>query len=305
MNENKITYQCVTVPNLDRMKRNLSLILPYVDEAVLVIGKKDYEAISYFKTFPQVTVLYREWDDARAKQYQVGLNHINEGWVLILDDDEVPTEGVLKSLRSYIAASDNGLRFDAVAFQVVDIDETGLESKNYQREVFYKWNPNLHYTIDSYHCSLIGLQKNVKSEEIIYHSKTRKEQLTSSFYSYWETGVWADHKDSFEFWYRVTGQDPRFFPGGPLIPNSEGLAYPLRDGFKTDSWKELRSLVRKHHPEAPSFNTLIPVVADKKLHPSIVAWAERNNEHNDTRPHLAEQHAIYKLLTLYGYYDES
>ena len=297
----KITYACITVPNLDRMKRNLALILPYVDEVVLVIGKKDSEAMAYFKNFLNVKVVYRKWDDARAQQYQLSLDYINEGWVLILDDDEVPTEEVLKSLRGYIDRSQNGILYDVVAFSLVDVDEKGFESKHYTREVFYKWSPTLHYEIDQHHCSLIGLQKNIKAKELIYHSKTRLEQIVGNFNSYWVSGVWADHRESFEYWFKETGQDPRFYPGGPLIPRVEGLAYPLRDGFKTDSWLELKALVKEHHPEATYFKDIFNILVAKQLHPSIVEWAKRNNEENDRRPHLVEQHAVYKLVKEYGY----
>lgn len=303
--DEKITYNCVTVPNLDRMQRNLPLILPFVDEAVLVIGKRDPEAEAYFRSFPNVKVLYRQWDDARAQQYQVGLDAISGGWVFILDDDEVPTQEVLESLRRYARESRHGTLYDVVAFSLVDVDETGFESKHYYREVFYKWNPSLRYEIDEHHCALIGLQKNIKSSALIYHRKTRREQLIGDANAYWVGAVWADHKESFEYWYRATGQDPRFHPGGPLIPNSEGLAYPLRKGFLTDSWVELKALTAEHHPEVIHFRDFLELVVTKRLHPSLVDWAERNNEQNDTRPHLKEQHAVYKVLKEFGYFNDA
>jgi len=306
MTENeKITYMCVTVPNLEKMKRNIPIITPYVDETIIVIGKKDLEAIAYFKSFPNVKVVYREWNDSFAQQYQVGLNEINGGWVLILDDDEVPSEGMLKILRMAIKESKDGSLFDVVSFPTVDIDEHGnLYNAPHSRELFYKWSPVLRYEIDL-HQTLVGLVRQAKSTEVYYHYKDAGSSgLRGALRNYWIAGPWADGKESFEYWHKITGQDPRRQPGGPIVPNTEGTAYPLRDGFKTDSWHQLRALMNEHHPEATCFREVLKVISEKRLHSSVVDWAKRNNKDNDPRPHLDEQYDIYTLLKEYGYYNE-
>ena len=65
---NYITYVCVSTPNLDKLKKNFDLILPHVDRAVIVIGRKDEEAEQYLAQFPQVTVVYRAWSDSFRDQ---------------------------------------------------------------------------------------------------------------------------------------------------------------------------------------------------------------------------------------------
>jgi len=292
----KITYQCVTVPNLDKIKRNLPLILPFVDEAVIVIGRKNEEAVEYLKSFDKVKVVFRPWQDSFRDQYQVGLNEITGGWVLILDDDEVPSEGMLRSLRPLIEQSNNGENFDVVEFRAIDVRPSGEHHlTDYYRQMFYKWNPRLHYEIDL-HQALVGLMRGARCAQTYFHIKSDDGALRGACRDFFVAGVWADHKESFEYWYHQTRQDPRFHAGGPLVPNPAGLAYPLRDGFRIDAWHEMKEIVAKHYPDVKYYHDLDAIIKSGKICQEFKDWAERHNEQNDKRPHLHELYAFDRYI---------
>lgn len=309
MSDIHLTYMCITTPNLQKLKRNLPIVLPHVDSAVIVIGKKCDETVQYLKRFPQVKIIYNPWQDSFRDQYQVGLNHVpsvpgKDLWVNIMDDDEVHSEGMLRSFRDLIEQSQRGERYDVASFRAVDVHEGKVGNPtDYYRQMLYRWNPRLHYQINL-HQALVGLQRGIGCNEVYYHYKDQMGSLRGAFRDYWIAGVWSDHKESFEYWYKETGQDPRVNEGAPLVPQPQGLPYPLKDGFRIDSWYELRELVKKHHPEVEYFHDLDEVVKNNHLHSDILAWAVRHNEENDKRLHLHEQHAIYRYLKHLGYYDE-
>ncbi len=290
MHDTHITHMCITTPNLDKMRRNLPIVLPHVDEAVIVIGRRCEETIKYLKRFPQVKIIYHPWRDSFRDQYQVGLNNITGGWVNIMDDDEVPSEGMLKNFRSLVEQSQNGNAFDVVEFCAVEARENGeFHKTEYYRQMFYKWNPNLRYHI-SLHQSLAGLRRAVRCEEVYYHHKTEEGSMRGSCRNFFAAGVWADAKESFEYWHKLTGEDPRTNRGAPLVPQPQGQAYPLQDGFRIDSWHEMKDIVARNHPEVQYFHQLDPLIQSGEVCQEFVEWAERHNEKNDTRPHVHEIH---------------
>ena len=151
-----ITYVCVTVPHLDKIKRNLDLILPYVDRAVIVIGRRDKEAEEFLSKFDNIQVVYRPWTDSFRDQYQAGLDVVEGGWMLWLDDDEVPSKDMLNSLRSIVARSQKATAFDTVSFRCCDAWDGNIgEPSDYYREMFIAWNNQLRFEINL-HQSLVG-----------------------------------------------------------------------------------------------------------------------------------------------------
>lgn len=285
---NHITYMCVTVPNLPKLKRNLAIVLPHVDEAVIVIGKKCEETIAYLKKFPQVKIIYNCWNDSFRDQYQVGLNNIEGGWVNIMDDDEIPSEAMLNSFRDIIQESQNGTKFDVVEFRSCDVREGKIgEPTDYYRQMFYKWEPHLHYEI-SLHQGLVGLKRGARSNDLYYHFKSDTGNMKGGCRDFFIAGVWADHKESFEYWYKETGQDPRVNSGAPLVPNPQGLPYPLQDGFRIDSWDDMKDILNRNHPEVKVYGDLDALLVNGTVCKEFIDWAELHNSENDKRPHLHE-----------------
>lgn len=296
MAQEKITYMSVSTPNLPKLKRNLPIVLPHVDEAVIVIGKESPETMDYLRRFPKVRTVFRPWTDSFRDQYQAGLNVISESWVNIMDDDELPSERMLRSFPEIIAQSQNGKNFDVVEFRGVDVQlPSSYRVTDYYRQMFYRWNPNLRYEINLHH-ALVGLSRGVRSPALYYHFKDDDGSKRGSCRNFFIGGVWADHKDSFEYWHKETGQDPRFIPGGPLVPNTQGIAYPLRDGFFIDAWHELKDIVKRNHPEVVYFHDLDAIIKRGEVCAELKAWATRHNEHNDKRPHLHELYAFEPYL---------
>ncbi len=293
---NHITYMCVSVPNLSKLKRNLPLVLPHVDSAVIVIGRKCEETITYLKRFPQVKIIYNPWKDSFRDQYQVGLNNIDGGWVNIMDDDEISSEGMLRSFRPLIEQSKDGSVFDVVEFRAVEIRENRIgEPTDYYRQMLYKWEPHLRYQINL-HQALVGLKRGSRLQELYYHFKDDLGNLRGGCRDFFTAGVWADHKDSFEYWYKETDQDPRLNPNGLLVPNSQGLPYPLQDGFRIDAWDEMKKILKEHHPEVEYYTDLDALIKEGKVCQEFVDWAVRHNAENDKRPHLHELYAFDEYI---------
>lgn len=295
-----LSYLVNTVPNVEKMRRNLNLILPYVDHAVVCIGERDQQAEEYFKTFDKVTLVYYPWDDSFKNAYQACLDHApQQGWQLRLDDDEVPSEEMLRSLRPAIEQSNQGQHYDVVCFPCTDVHEGVISGQSdYHREMLYKWNPQLHYEIDL-HQALVGLHgPAAKCQFGYFHHKSALGSLSGACRDFFIAGVWADHKESFEYWYKETGEDPRVNAGAPLVPQPQGLPYPLKDGFRIDAWHEMKDILSRRHPEVQYYRDLNKLMRSGEIHPEFREWALNHGEEQDKRPHLHELHAFAKYLEL-------
>jgi len=291
-----ITYVCVSTPNLKKLKRNFSVIMPYVDRAVVVIGRRDEETENFLAGQKNTTIVYRPWTDSFRDQYQAGLNAVRGGWMLWLDDDEVPSEEMLRSLRDIMLKSSHGTHFDVVSFRCVDVwDGTIGEPSGYYRELFTCWNPTLHFQTHL-HQYMAGKSRGARCDLTYYHHKSTEGSMRGSCRNYFIGGVWADHKESFEYWFKETGQDPRPNAGAPLVPVSENPPYPVIDGFKIDAWYNLKDILKRNHPEVQYYNDLDKLIRDGSICQEFRDWAFKHNADNDTRPHLGEQHVFDKYI---------
>ncbi len=199
--QNYITYVCVATPNLEKLRRNFDIILPHVDRVVIVVGRQDPEAEEFLKGFDQVAVVYRPWDDSFRDQYQAGLDAVNGGWMLWLDDDEVPSEEMLKSLRPVIEQSKDASVFDTVAFKCCDVWDGNVgEPSDYYREMLMAWNNQMRFEINL-HQALIGKRRGVRCSALYYHYKDQLGSLRGACRDFFTAGVWADHMDIIEYWH--------------------------------------------------------------------------------------------------------
>lgn len=255
MEEDHITYASVSVPRLHNLKRNLPKILPWVDRALIVIGVQDEEAISYLKSLGEkVSILYREWDGSFPDQYNVYLPYITGGWVLIQDDDELASDELLQTMRPLIGASGNGRHFDVVAFRCQMVGHGYEETHNRSdeeeppyREIFYRWNPTLHYEVEV-HQSLVGLRgPQIKRQECYYHIKDDVDLLRNACRSYFVGGRWDDNE----------GKNP------------------ITSGVKEADWHVLHDLLKRNHPEVEKFPHLHKLMIDGTVCDEFRTWAEK------------------------------
>ena len=153
------------------------------------------------------------------------------------------------------------------------------------------WNNQMRFEINL-HQALVGKRAGVRCDAVYYHYKEQLGSMRGACRDFFTAGVWADHKESFEYWHHETGQDPRVNAGAPLIPQSQGLPYPLKDGFRIDAWHDMNEIISRHHPEVKSYTDLDNLIRERKVCQEFVEWAEKHNEENDKRPHL---HELYKF----------
>ena len=294
MVEDYITYVCVSSPNLDKLKRHLNCVFAYVDRCVVVIGNRDEEAEKFLKSITNLTLVHRVWDDSFRAQYQAALDQISGGWMLWLDDNEVPSKMLLDNLRNIIETSQGATRFDTVAFRSCDIRDGGEEEPSgYRRELLTAWNPALRFKIDL-HQSMGGKRRGVSSDLIYYNYSTEESSVQGSCRNFFISGVWADGEESFAYWQTQTGQDPRLDPQNHV--GSNGIAVPLFEGFKIDAWHEMKDILNRKHPQVVVFKDLDNLIKSGDICQEFKDWASQHNEFNDQRSHLSELHSFDKYI---------
>jgi len=288
MNNNIITYVCVTTPNLEKMRRNLNVIMPFVDLATIVIGERNEEAEAYLKSWKEVTLVYREWDDSFKNQYQTALDNVNPWcWMLILDDDETPSEGMLQSLREAIKQSEGATNFDTVAFRCTDVHEGKVSSpSDYFREQLVAWNPDLHYEVNL-HQALVGKKKAIRADANYYHNKSPAASLAGACRDYYIDGIWGDSEEGYHFY----SDTPKC-----ATPPTTHPAHPVTQGFRDEAWHQMKAILKRNHPEVELYRDLHRLIISSEICDEFRKWAEEHNESNDKRPHLHELYAFDKLI---------
>lgn len=253
-----ITYVCMTQDRLENNKRNLPVVLPHVDRAVIIDGGSQDGTVEYLKSLgPKVEVYHRAWDDSFANQYNEYLKHVKGGWILLCDDDEVPSEELLCTLRPIVEQSENGTKFDHVEFRANDVTYVEGDWENrvdngpceYYRKIFFKWNPDLRYTVHL-HQALQGLRGPVaRCKEHYFHIKSTKDQLRNACRNYFISGEWPSH--------------------------------PVEEGIKTPEWHEMKQILSEQHPEVTLFSHLNGLMVSGKVCPEFKEWAEKYRTHNE------------------------
>lgn len=253
-----ITFVCITQNRAQNLKKNLPIVLPYVDRAVIIDGGSEDDTKEYLESLaPKVQYVYRQWDDSFCNQYNEYLRHINEGWILICDDDELPSEDMLKALRPLVEKSEKGEKFCLVSFSAISQDpDTGWESgpTGYTREMFFRWTPKLKYVRDP-HQSLTGYQNGRRKvrEEVYYHYKNQKQNFYNGCRNYWIAGAW--------------------------------LTEHAQSGAKGSDWEELHRIVKRRYPDVSVFRDLHKYMEAGNIHPELKAWMIKYKDHPDIRYH--------------------
>ena len=272
--DDSITYVVVTQDRLENNKRNFPVILPYVDRAVVIDGFSKDGTYEYLKSLgSKVQVVQNKWEDSFAKQYNTYLKHLKGGWVLLCDDDELPSEGLLKSLRELVKASEGGTKFGVVEYRANDISyEIGKWAQRhdngpceYYRQIFFKFFPDMRYDIDL-HQAIQGMRGPVaRCTEHYYHIKSTRDEYRNACRNFWIEGPW---------------------PSGPRT-----------QGLRCSKWQELRSVVLKHHPEVEVFADFNAHLVAASVHPDVEAFIR---DHKDYK--RGEVDDVYNELRAFAKY---
>lgn len=241
----KITFVCVTQNRLRNMQYLIPKVIDYVDRVVVVDGFSVDGTKEWLESYsPKIFVTQRRWDDSFANQYNEYLKHIGEGWVLLCDDDEIPSEDLLKSMRDIVKNSNEGKVYCGVEFRChgmeVDKDWKILLDPgpaDYYRLIFYLYQPGMRYVIDL-HQSLIGYKNSriIRRKETYYHLKTNEDMYRNACRNWWIAGVWLDH---------------------------------ATQGLKVPEWHELRNLVLKHYPDVKVFGDFNAIMVKGNMNQEI------------------------------------
>ncbi len=273
VDENRLTYVTVTQDRLNNIRRNLPVILPHVDRVVILDGGSKDGTLEYLESLgPKVEVYHRDWDDSFANQYNEYLKHIHYGWALLCDDDELPSEELLQSLREIISQSEGARKYDVVEFRANDISYVEGEWENrhdtgpceYYRPLLFKWNPNLHYVINL-HQSLQGLVgPAIRCKAHYYHIKSIKDEYRNACRNYFIAGEWP--------------------PGAQ------------EDGIRTPEWEEMKDILSRNHPEVSLFSHLNSLLVTGSVCQEFKSWMTKYQEYGKDDGHSGE------LRAYYGYY---
>ena len=256
--DDTLTYVTVTQDRIGNLKRNLPVVLPYVDRAVVVDGFSTDGSYEYLKSLgPKVEVYQRAWDDSFANQYKEYLKHVQGGWVLLCDDDEVPSGVLLTSLREIIAQSQGGTKFGVCEFRANDISYVEGDWENrvdngpceYYRQILFKWNSRMTYDVDL-HQALQGMTGPItRSKAHYYHIKSTRDELRNACRNYFIAGEW---------------------PGGG---RSEGI--------KTLEWHVMKTLLTRLHPEVSLFSHLNSLFVSGQVSDEFANWVEAHRHYNE------------------------
>lgn len=278
MRQEKITFACMTTPRLENLRRILPKVLPWVDQAVIVVGKEIPEADEYLASLgSKIKRVFRRWDDSFANQWNEYLKHIDNGWVLICDDDEVPSEELLKSLDNFVNASTQGQNFCCVEFcanpiYLADGKEHNNGPTDYYRQIFFRRAPQMHYrggTKTGCHQYLVGYQNNrfVRSKEVYYHIKSVSDEHRNAARNYFIYGIWL-----------------------------HGSA----DGDQREEWHELRSILTKTNPEVQTWTDMERLLIAGNIHQELkdwmVKWHTKFKGHSDYNEMRAVVSYYFKFL---------
>ena len=244
MSQEKITLACVTKPHLHRLKVLLPKVLPFVDECVLIFGEKDQESIDYVKSLgPKIRAYHYVWRDNFADSWNAYLEKIKEGWVLILDDDEIPSDALLESLRGHIESSGNGTKYSCIEFRCNPISEgQDMGPCNYFREIFFKYSPGMHYRSahkSGCHQRLVGYQSRmIRCDDVYYHIKPLIDEYRNASRNYFIYSIWVSDQNI----------------------------------YQSEDWVELKKLITEHHPNVKTFPDFDKLLIENKIAEPIKKW---------------------------------
>lgn len=282
MRKEPITFACVSTPRPDNLRRLVPKVLPYVDRVVLIFGYKDMELIEELKALDdKVEIYYRPWDDNFIAQFSCYLDVVEEGWILIVDDDEEPSEEALRSLDNIVNSSDYGKNHCSVGFRAHDVSEgvPAEQPSNFYKQMFFRYVPTLKYMggeKTGCHQCITGFQNNNirASKDVYFHIKPLVDEYQHATRNYFIYGIWL--------------------PGPQTV-----------DGERREEWHELKNIIKRKYPHVEAFpdfdKILINGNVDNELKQWMVKWYNKFIDH----PEYNEMRAVHNYYFKYLHPEES
>jgi len=118
-----LSMHVITQDNYEGMLRLLGHTVGYFDNIRVCEADDKCKSWELYNKFG-CDVVYSAWQDDMSIQHNELLDKAKEGeWIFIMDDDECPTPQLLKKLRCYAEASNNGESYKSCKIaSIVDID---------------------------------------------------------------------------------------------------------------------------------------------------------------------------------------
>ena len=188
------------------------------------------------------------------------------------DDDEIPSEDLLKAMKDIIKNSDNGRIYSSVEFKChgMEIDKDGKILMDpgpceYYRLIFYLYQPGMKYMIDL-HQSLVGYKngRSIRRQETYYHLKTNEDMYRNACRNWWIAGVW--------------------------LPNAT-------EGIRVPEWHELKSIVLKAYPDVRVFGDFNAIMVKGNMDQTVKDYLIKTKDIQDDEQSgrlLNELRAYYK-----------
>lgn len=143
------------------LKWALSTYAPRFDYSVVVDGNLTEEAKKFYSTIPNLKVVDSPWTGRHGPQYYIRNSAIDDGdWLLALDDDEYPSEGLMELVHGIhtLPSSINIAYIPSLTYMSVDNTDnfwrvqTTPSREDYLRRskrIFYKKSTKNNYFIQS------------------------------------------------------------------------------------------------------------------------------------------------------------
>lgn len=287
----KITYAGITQNRIKNIKRNIPRVIDYVDRIVIIDAFSTDGTKEWLENYsPKVTVVQRKWDDNFGNQHNEYIKQIKDGWVLVCDDDEIPSEALLKCLPRMIEESKGGYKYCIVSFAChpMEIDEDNNivadnGPSNFHKEIFFKYNPGMYYDVVLHQClhgHFINEKRTPKNEimierdELYYHLKPDINLWRSACRNWWIAGIWPIYVE---------------------VPS----------GIKPVEWYALKELVKEVYPQVRVFRDFDDLMKKGNIDKRIKDFFYDIKDLPDRKaPRNGEIHGMNELRAYWKYYFE-
>lgn len=205
----KVTLCLASFNRLEESKIYMRRHAKFVDRVIVIDGGSWDGSIEYFNSEEckemNVECYVHPWIDDPPGQRNKYLNLISDGWVLVLDCDELLELPALYKLK-FLAREAEDKKITGVAFRAHDIqwDQAGgvFESlSGYYNRLFFKASPKMTYIGHTH----VGLWREIpdvclKTEYKYYHVKPWEDVYSRACRNYWTTSACAQNTTDAPEW---------------------------------------------------------------------------------------------------------
>jgi glycosyltransferase involved in cell wall biosynthesis len=205
-----VTLCMVSFNRIDESKIWVRRHCPHVDRTIIIDGGSTDGSIEFFNSQEckdlRVECYVNPWVDDPPTQRNLYIDRVRDGWVLVLDCDELLELPALYKLRFIAKEAEDG-RCDGVAFRSHDIQidlEGGIYDSlsSYYNRSFFKSSRGMKY-IGHTHVALYRPNMSdrcMKTEYQYYHIKTWADQFIRACRNYWTTCAVANNRNDDPSW---------------------------------------------------------------------------------------------------------